>query len=530
MTFESNMTNYLDRTGDQYIPLKWVPKDNRKLWHIVYDVPEDKILEIAAVTRERHAGFVQITSVGMPNPYGSLPTESYMMTLMGAVQGGGPLIMPLNRTSGGPVGPKPSPPSNLRVTDAEYTSATLEWTISGNPEIIVLYRNNREEVRMPGNLTRVTVGNLPIDSKKNEFKIQAIDKGAESAFSNIVMAATKPIPEGKPITNIKATASANETIYEADVFLPYGFLRIFVTDPDFDCKNPAYPVNTDRGFVCAKYLIEGEAAYSYKDKGRDNETGLYPWSWDPIAPISSENSNGQNIEVGRTGKYHYVWRLPVGTSTMDTTTIVVEGEGINTRTDVYFPCPCHWKAVGIQKYVDKEKEGDEQGQRYCGAPKRSFCPYDCKESSRCSRDCRFSDVCDKAVKLIKRGKQIYRAADGQSELSGGGCKANLQGSGCSVTIQGKDKNSGKHCEITGDELVESYLKIRAPESGLCEKCPGSRSFENGCSVVVKSVKGCKNGRGGKRGNNRVENAADDFGEGQTWVNGAYYGGLNEELV
>lgn len=507
---------------------KWVPKDDRKLWHIIYNVPQDKILEVAAITKERHAGLIQITDANLPNPYGTIPGEGYMKALMGAVQGGGPLITLLNRTSGGPVGVKPPTPSNLRATESEYTSVTLEWSTLGSPETIVLYRSNKEEVRMPGHLTRVMVGNLPIDSKKNEFKVRAINKGSESAFSNSVAADTKPVPEGKPIINIKVTPSANETIYEADVLLSYGFLRIFVTDPDTDCRYPAYVVNTDRGQVCAKYLIEGEAAYSYTGKERDNETTFWPWSWEPIAPISSENSNGQNIEVGRTGKYHYVWRLPVGTSTMDTSNIVVQGEGINTRTDVFLPCPCHWKFAGIKKYIDKDKEGDEEGQKYCGGATRSFCPYDCKESSQCSRNCRFSDLCDKAVKQITRGKHLYIASDGQTDS--GGCKANLAGFGCSVTIQGKNEKSGKSCEITGEDLFESYLKTRAPEAGLCERCPGSRSFGNGCSVSVKSVKGCKSRSSGRKGNRMVLESADDSGEGQTLIDGVIYGGVNEELV
>jgi hypothetical protein len=68
LTFESNYGNYTAA----FTPNTWTPKDDRKIWHIIYDVPQDKIADIAALSRSRHVGYLEVTPDKGANPYGTI--------------------------------------------------------------------------------------------------------------------------------------------------------------------------------------------------------------------------------------------------------------------------------------------------------------------------------------------------------------------------------------------------------------------------------------------------------------------------
>lgn len=88
LTYESDYVTY---TGAGFVGNTWTPTDPRKLWHIIHTVPAGKEAEVAALALSRGAGMVEITDDIMPNPYDTLPDDSYMQSLMDAMEGGVPL-------------------------------------------------------------------------------------------------------------------------------------------------------------------------------------------------------------------------------------------------------------------------------------------------------------------------------------------------------------------------------------------------------------------------------------------------------
>jgi hypothetical protein len=490
MTYESSFERYYSLPRDK-IMNPWTAKDPRKIWHIIYNVPSGKAAEVAAKALEYGAGLVHITNGVMPNPYNMLPDEAYMHNLMNAIgDGGKPAVAdPLPPQSGGG---KPSPPKSLKVTEADYTSVSLSWTISGDPYAIAVYRFDEEVARLPGYMSKVTIGNLETDFPRHEFKVREIGKdGSQSGFSNMAMADTMPLPGGKPIVNIKVSASPTETVYEADVLVPYAFIRILITELDYECTKPSWPANTDEKAVCAHYMIEGETSYKYTGTAPDRR-GNWPWQWGPTAPLNNE---GNNMKVER-NKYHYRWHLPIGTSTIDTNSYVVQGEGFSPRTDVFMPCPCLWRSGN--KVIASPQT---QELKYCEG-KHDWCPYNCQGDTLC-RD--ISDKwCDKAINNMNRQKDHWYHSNGDYLAARGNCWSNSVGIGCSVQIRGENKQDGnKACKISGDDMWLAYQDIK--KIGGCKKC-GSKHFGNGCMVSVDYMTECGNR---DKGVNRFLNSTDN---------------------
>lgn len=85
LTFESSYETY---TSSAFTPNTWKPKDDRKIWHIVYRVPEDKIAEVAALSSLRCVAYLEITDDDNPNPYDNVPSDAYMKAAINAVSGG----------------------------------------------------------------------------------------------------------------------------------------------------------------------------------------------------------------------------------------------------------------------------------------------------------------------------------------------------------------------------------------------------------------------------------------------------------
>ncbi len=64
LTFESSYERYLDPT--QYKPNGWTASDSRKNWHIIYNVPQDKIADVAALAQQRGAGLLRSPTTSCP--------------------------------------------------------------------------------------------------------------------------------------------------------------------------------------------------------------------------------------------------------------------------------------------------------------------------------------------------------------------------------------------------------------------------------------------------------------------------------
>lgn len=343
-------------------------------------MPQDKVLDVIELAKQRGAGLLHITNAGLPNPYNQMPSDAYLKILFDAVGKGKPQINKIVQTvqDGADT---PLPPSSLTISSFDYTSVQLEWT-SSSPHAIAVYQNGLEIIRIPGAMTRVTVGSLDTNSAY-EFKIRAIGRsGDQSGFSNVVKQKTNPLPDGKPIINIAVTEHHSKTIYEADILIPFAFNRIFITETHTECNYAAYPMSTDHSTICAKWMIEGSTFYKYS--GAQTPTG-WTWQWTPMSLL---DSLGQNMKVER-NKYHYKWYVPI---TSSTTTFVVQGEGLNPRTDVFFPTPCNWEAR-TDRPVAIVLPGTYR--LIYGQGKHDFCPYNCKGEALCST----SSVkwCDKYV-------------------------------------------------------------------------------------------------------------------------------------
>jgi hypothetical protein len=456
MTFEQSYDTYMN----SYVPNPgWTPKDPRKLWHIIYGVPEADAGKVAALALKRGAGLIHITNDLLPNPYDTLPDEAYMKAITDTIEGGGPDVA--DPTPYPVDGYATLPPGPLSVTASDYSSVSLQWDISNRepPHAYAVYRDGSEVARLPGTMARVTIGNISPGSSMS-FTVRAIGtNGKETIDSNSVSATTQSLPNNQAVTNVKVGKSATSTTIQADFLVPYAFMRVYLTDPGTHCQMPAWPINFNAGnFICTHYMVENEVLYEYSGAKLTEGQTNYPWAW---------SSKGA-APVKRDG-YTFTWTLPVGTDTTDSSYFSVQAQGYGPLTNVFHPCPSEW---------DDSTPG-------AGAFCTGSSPYDCKGETLCST----TNVkwCDKAVNQMNRGQTIYTSNAEALALSGN-CWANNAGFGCSVKIRGTDQN-GKNCKITGDEMWQAYQDIR--NVGGCGKC-GTKHFGNGCMVSVDYYYGCDN--------------------------------------
>ncbi|MEV6866000.1 NPP1 family protein [Streptosporangium subroseum] len=323
MTFESSYTTYT--TAYQPMALGWKPKDPSKIWHIVYGTPQDKIGEVAALARERDAGYIEITDDVLDNPYDTLPSAGYWTAEMAAVGGGAPKVAP---AVDGPAG-VPAPPSGMFVLDPSYgvayTSIKLSWASS--PSGAARYRvyvDGTHVVSVPAPMNRVEVGGL---DPGRTYQVRVTAEGArwgdESAPSNTVPASTFALPHGVPIEYVTATVSAANAVYSADFLRPYAFQHVYVLrDRTAGDTSPCWPINyTATDYACAVYMIENDKFFSYTGA----KTG--DWSWKFVANA-----------VPDINRYTYRWTVPLDQSTpakVRRDKIVVQGQGYGPFTNVF---------------------------------------------------------------------------------------------------------------------------------------------------------------------------------------------------
>lgn len=119
LTFESSYETY---TSSNFTPNDWTPKDPRKIWHIVYRVPESKVSEVVALTAKRGVGYLEMTDDDNPNPYDNVPIEAYIQTAMNAVSSSEVLKGAAAALSGSYVA---GIPSDTVILITDYTSAIL---------------------------------------------------------------------------------------------------------------------------------------------------------------------------------------------------------------------------------------------------------------------------------------------------------------------------------------------------------------------------------------------------------------------
>jgi hypothetical protein len=81
VVFEDTYKNY-----QKWTPSSWVSKyAASKFWHIVYSATQSQLSSAMSLSKTRNAGWIYVTSDGLPNPYDTLPASSYWTAEVNAV-------------------------------------------------------------------------------------------------------------------------------------------------------------------------------------------------------------------------------------------------------------------------------------------------------------------------------------------------------------------------------------------------------------------------------------------------------------
>jgi hypothetical protein len=282
LTFENSYEAY----QSSFVPNDWTPKDPRKIWHIIYKVPQDQIANVAALAKSRNVGLIEITDDIQPNPYDNLPNEGYMQEVIGAIKGGKPPIRsPAQVTNSYIAGI----PSDVAVSSSDYSSVTLTWSAVANALGYAVYMNGKQVLELPASLTRATVGMIEPGTSGISFEVRTVlSPGSGGGSLRTISASTKSLPEDSSIASVGFTLNGNTVTYTADVLVPYAFVRLFIgkdqPDPGIGRGWPiqAPPDVTGRAqHQIVNYLVEGNDFYSglYKYAGAWYETTSANADW-----------------------------------------------------------------------------------------------------------------------------------------------------------------------------------------------------------------------------------------------------------
>jgi hypothetical protein len=329
--------SYATYTSSAYADVDWVPSDSRKLWHIVYDVPSDQVAAIAKLARSRNVGMLHITDDVEPNPYDSVPNDAYMQNFMDAVAGGKPLIEGLSRYTGSTM--HVSSPLRFQVDEFDYSSAKLSWLVTAGASGFKLYQDGVLILSLMPWMTVVTVGGLEPNTPYT-FTIVALSSGGlSSPESQPATMKTLALPhKGHTVSSISQSGTGTQTVFKAEILVPYAFVRIFMYEEvhfeyldAYHCdwtKKPGWPINFSQyDSMCHHWMIEGGTLYEYTGK-QDPVTGLSPWVWTWRAEVPFVQSG-----------YDYTWTVPIGTSTVDPSKFMLQVQGYGPMANVYNTCP-----------------------------------------------------------------------------------------------------------------------------------------------------------------------------------------------
>ncbi|KAL2856115.1 SGNH hydrolase-type esterase domain-containing protein [Aspergillus pseudodeflectus] len=316
-----------------FVPNDWTPKDPRKIWHIIYKVPQDQIANVAALAKSRNVGLIEITDDVQPNPYDNLPNESYMQAVIGAVKGGKPPVRsPAQVTNSYIAGI----PSDVAVSSSDYSSVTLTWSAVANALGYAVYMNGKQVLELPASLTRATVGMIEPGTSGISFEVRTVlSSGSGGGSWRTISASTKSLPEDGSIASVGFNLNGDTVTYTADVLVPYAFVRLFIgkdqPDPGIGRGWPiqAPPDVTGRAqHQIVNYLVEGNDFYSglYKYAGAWYETtsANADWTWSSIGE-AKQTQNG----------YTYTWVVPLGGTDAVAKEYVIQGQGYAPIKNVF---------------------------------------------------------------------------------------------------------------------------------------------------------------------------------------------------
>ncbi|KAB8213185.1 Spherulation-specific family 4-domain-containing protein [Aspergillus novoparasiticus] len=338
LTFESSYETYTS----SFVPNDWTPKDPRKIWHIIYKVPQDQIVNVATLASSRNAGLLEITDDDQPNPYDNLPNEAYMKAVIGAVSGGTPPISsPAKITNSYVAGL----PSDVVISSSDYSSVTLTWSPVANALGYAVYKDSVQVLELPASLTRATIGMLDPGTSNIAFEVRAILSSGSGGSSRIIPASTKSLPENGTIANVGFTQNGDTVIYKADVLVPYAFVRLFIgikqPDPGIGRGWPIQAPADVTGWAqheIVNYLVEGNDFYSglYKYTGAwyETTTANADWTWSSIG-VASQSQNG----------YTYTWSVPLAGTDAVASEYVIQGQGYAPIKNVFMGTLRHYGTI-----------------------------------------------------------------------------------------------------------------------------------------------------------------------------------------
>ncbi|KAL4873102.1 Spherulation-specific family 4-domain-containing protein [Aspergillus spectabilis] len=314
LTFENSYEAY----QTSFVPNDWMPKDPRKIWHIIYKVPQDEIASVAALASSRNVRLIEITDDVQPNPYDNLPNNAYMQAVIGAVTGGTPPIRdPVEVTNSYVAGL----PSDVTVASSDYSSVTLTWSLVANALGYAVYMNGEQVLELPASLTRATVGMIDPGTSGITFEVRTILNSGSGDGS---------------IANVGFTQNGATVTYTADVLVPYAFVRLFIGK---DQPNPGigrgWPIQvpelTNQGVALhqiVNWLVEGNDFYSglYEYTGAWYETtsANADWTWFSIGEAKQTQDS-----------YTYTWSVPLGGTEAVASEYVVQGQGYAPINNVF---------------------------------------------------------------------------------------------------------------------------------------------------------------------------------------------------
>ncbi|KAJ0414504.1 Spherulation-specific family 4-domain-containing protein [Aspergillus carlsbadensis] len=329
LTFENSYETY----QNSFVANDWTPKDPRKIWHIIYQVPQAEIATVAALASSRHVGLIEITDDVPPNPYDNLPSDAYMQAVIAAVDGGSPPIKdPAEVTSSYVAGL----PSDVAVSSSDYSSVTLTWSSVANALGYAVYKDGKQVLELPASLTRATIGMIDPGTSGITFEVRTVlSSGSGSGSARTITASTKALPKDGSIANVGFTQSGDTVTYTADVLVPYAFVRLFIGKDQPDIGNahgwPIQAPSTVTGWAqheIVNYLVEGNDFYSglYKYAGTWYETSSAnaEWSWSSIGE-AKQTQDG----------YTYTWVVPLGGTDAVAKEYVVQGQGYAPIKNVF---------------------------------------------------------------------------------------------------------------------------------------------------------------------------------------------------
>ncbi|HEX3088576.1 MAG TPA: spherulation-specific family 4 protein [Ilumatobacteraceae bacterium] len=185
-----------------------------------------------------------------------------------------PLTVETDETYGDPR----RPVTDLAAATTTYTSATLTWLPA--PERLRRYRpdvastlvlqNGREILRLPGEVTSVTVGGLAPGSTY-DFSVVTVDEtGERSVESTPLSVTTIALPSSATIGQTSITETPDQFAYSAEFLVPVAFRRVFIATGN--PADPCWSTGSDPQ-ICADYMIENERLLKYTGDG-----GNFDWA------------------------------------------------------------------------------------------------------------------------------------------------------------------------------------------------------------------------------------------------------------